>query len=117
MVLLINTAERNKIELGICKVNNFKKYFKETNRQSEELLLFVDEVLNKENIHLSELSSIFVCQGPGSYTGTRVGVTVANSLAWSLNIPVLGYPADKLDMEIVKKHKVKRFEKSVLPLY
>ncbi|WP_057915799.1 tRNA (adenosine(37)-N6)-threonylcarbamoyltransferase complex dimerization subunit type 1 TsaB [Peribacillus muralis] len=37
-----------------------------------------------------ELTKIVVAQGPGSYTGVRIGVTIAKTLAWTLQIPLSG---------------------------
>jgi tRNA threonylcarbamoyladenosine biosynthesis protein TsaB len=37
-----------------------------------------------------DLTKIVVAKGPGSYTGVRIGVTIAKTLAWSLNIPLVG---------------------------
>ncbi|KOO42278.1 tRNA (adenosine(37)-N6)-threonylcarbamoyltransferase complex dimerization subunit type 1 TsaB [Priestia koreensis] len=38
----------------------------------------------------SDLERIVVAQGPGSYTGVRIGVTIAKTLAWTLQIPLVG---------------------------
>ncbi|EKF36793.1 tRNA (adenosine(37)-N6)-threonylcarbamoyltransferase complex dimerization subunit type 1 TsaB [Bacillus xiamenensis] len=47
------------------------------------------EALMKEcGVAPSELSKIVVAKGPGSYTGVRIGVTIAKTLAWTLSIPV-----------------------------
>ncbi|MGM0847371.1 MAG: tRNA (adenosine(37)-N6)-threonylcarbamoyltransferase complex dimerization subunit type 1 TsaB [Bacillota bacterium] len=49
------------------------------------------ELLMKEcGIAPAELDKIVVANGPGSYTGVRIGVTIAKTLAWSLDIPVAG---------------------------
>lgn len=37
-----------------------------------------------------DLTKIVVAKGPGSYTGVRIGVTIAKTMAWSLNIPLVG---------------------------
>lgn len=37
-----------------------------------------------------DLTKIVVAKGPGSYTGVRIGVTIAKTLAWSLNLPLVG---------------------------
>lgn len=47
------------------------------------------EALMKEcGVVPSELSKIVVAKGPGSYTGVRIGVTLAKTLAWTLSIPI-----------------------------
>ncbi|MDV2888113.1 tRNA (adenosine(37)-N6)-threonylcarbamoyltransferase complex dimerization subunit type 1 TsaB, partial [Alkalihalophilus pseudofirmus] len=38
----------------------------------------------------AELTKIVVAKGPGSYTGVRIGVTIAKTLPWSLHIPLVG---------------------------
>lgn len=49
------------------------------------------EILMKEcGIAPADLDKIVVANGPGSYTGVRIGVTIAKTMAWSLNIPVVG---------------------------
>ncbi|MGD6969290.1 tRNA (adenosine(37)-N6)-threonylcarbamoyltransferase complex dimerization subunit type 1 TsaB [Rossellomorea vietnamensis] len=49
------------------------------------------EMLMKEcGIAPADLDKIVVANGPGSYTGVRIGVTIAKTMAWSLNIPVVG---------------------------
>jgi tRNA threonylcarbamoyladenosine biosynthesis protein TsaB len=56
---------------------------------SVRLMPVIDEALKNTNISLNELDKIFVCHGPGSFTGIRIGLTFAKTLAWSLKIPVI----------------------------
>ncbi|MDY7433484.1 tRNA (adenosine(37)-N6)-threonylcarbamoyltransferase complex dimerization subunit type 1 TsaB [Bacillus sp. V26] len=48
----------------------------------------VHSLLNDCDITPQDISKIVVAKGPGSYTGVRIGVTIAKTLAWSLNIPI-----------------------------
>ena len=48
----------------------------------------IDEILKNNNILPSNLNEIIVVNGPGSFTGVRIGVTIAKTLAYTLNIPI-----------------------------
>lgn len=50
-------------------------------QQSEYLVPFVQDVLTQAKTALSELDAIVVCDGPGSYTGMRIGITFVKSVA------------------------------------
>ncbi|WP_172373501.1 tRNA (adenosine(37)-N6)-threonylcarbamoyltransferase complex dimerization subunit type 1 TsaB [Sporosarcina jiandibaonis] len=50
----------------------------------------IDEVFQKTGIAPSDINAIAVSEGPGSYTGVRIGVTIAKTLAWTLNKPLIG---------------------------
>lgn len=87
MKLYIDTSNSDKV---ILEMNN-KKFETDSKKQKAQTLLpFIAEILAKEEGQLNELSEIEVHTGPGSFTGLRVGVAVANALGWSLKIPVNG---------------------------
>lgn len=50
----------------------------------------IETILHKASIKPVELGAIAVSEGPGSYTGVRIGVTIAKTLAWTLQIPLVG---------------------------
>lgn len=50
----------------------------------------IQQLLADCDIEPAELDKIVVARGPGSYTGVRIGVTIAKTMAWSLNIPLSG---------------------------
>ena len=57
---------------------------------SVRLMPTIDLLMKQVEIKPSQLEKIVVAKGPGSYTGVRIGLTTAKSLAWALNIPVIG---------------------------
>ena len=56
---------------------------------SSKILPIIDEGLRKTNLTLSAINSIFVVTGPGSFTGVRIGVTIAKTIAWALNKKII----------------------------
>ncbi len=50
----------------------------------------ITKLMNEVGIQPNQLDRVVVANGPGSYTGVRIGVTTAKTLAWSLQIPVVG---------------------------
>jgi tRNA threonylcarbamoyladenosine biosynthesis protein TsaB len=63
---------------------------------SVRLMPAIDTLMNECNIKPKELTKIVVAKGPGSYTGVRIGVTVAKTLAFTLNIPIIGVSSLKV---------------------
>ncbi len=56
---------------------------------AEKLHLFFEEALRQAGITFQDLKAVAVSQGPGSYTGLRIGVSAAKGLSYSLNIPLI----------------------------
>ncbi|GEM_PF-144025 len=87
--LLIDTASNREIVVGISI--DGKKYLskKKIGRQKAQVVLpMIDNLLLKHKLKLSDLTDIEVDQGPGSFTGLRVGISIANALSFALKIPV-----------------------------
>ncbi len=63
---------------------------KEPGAHAEKLLLLVDEVFEKAGLSFGDLDAVAVSQGPGSYTGLRIGVSTAKGIAFGLDIPFIG---------------------------
>lgn len=56
---------------------------------AEKLHVFIEEVLADASILPADLSAVAVSQGPGSYTGLRIGVSSAKGLCYALQIPLI----------------------------
>ncbi len=73
----------------VCSVNiaeNGKKMIgKETmiqNSHSKVLTVFIEEILKETNLKIKDFDAVAVSKGPGSYTGLRIGVSVAKGIAY-----------------------------------
>lgn len=90
-VLAIDTSTTS---LSVAMMDNGKvlheiNEFGERNH-SIRILSIVEEVLRASSTLNSDVQGIAVGVGPGSYTGTRIAVTAAKTLAWAWNVPVVG---------------------------
>lgn len=64
----------------------------ERNSHAELVTVFIGELLLENNLHPEDLSVVAVSQGPGSYTGLRIGVSVAKGLCYAKDIPLISVP-------------------------
>ena len=89
MILQINTKDRNRISVSLKKDGKVVKSLSKENKYGSQVLLpLIDKILKTENLKYEDLKGIEVDTGPGSFTGLRVGVSVANALGFALGIPV-----------------------------
>ena len=58
-------------------------------KMSEVALLKITSLFTDNNIKPTEIKKIVVINGPGSFTGIRVGITIAKTFAWATNIPII----------------------------
>jgi len=56
---------------------------------AEKLHVFIEELLLELQLNYKDLNAIAVGQGPGSYTGLRIGISAAKGLCYALNIPLI----------------------------
>lgn len=88
--LIIDTTDTNNTLIRL-ETNDFKDEIKsERQTRSQDALIIIEKILKKNNINSSEIDEIEVNSGPGSFTGTRVGVAIANALGFGLDIKVNG---------------------------
>lgn len=58
------------------------------NGHSTYLVPLIDTITKENGIKVNNLDEVIVINGPGSFTGIRLGITVAKTLAYTLNIPI-----------------------------
>src|SRR3989344_4639609 len=108
MKLKIDTTNREEtvVELISSKTGESKKITEVQKPGSQALLPAIVKILKKNKLKFSDIDSIEVNPGPGSFTGTRVGVTVANVLGYALKIPVNG----KKENIVFPKYEKSKFD-------
>lgn len=99
MILKIDTKNQKLVRVSLKEEGKIIKSLSEENEYGSQVLLpLILSLLKTENCKLETLEGIEVETGPGSFTGLRVGVSVANALGFSLGIPVNG---KKIETELV----------------
>ena len=67
----------------------YHKYIEVEKDMASLIVPMIKEGFDSVSFELKHLDKIFIVNGPGSFTGVRVGVTVAKTLSWALNIPLI----------------------------
>ena len=99
MILYINTKDQKVIRIELRDKGKVISEMSEENEYGTQALLpLIDKILKTEKLTLKDLIGIEVETGPGSFTGLRVGVSVANALGFALVIPVNG---KKIETDLV----------------
>ncbi|HET9098284.1 MAG TPA: tRNA (adenosine(37)-N6)-threonylcarbamoyltransferase complex dimerization subunit type 1 TsaB [Candidatus Saccharimonadales bacterium] len=84
---------------------------------SATLHLSIKQLLEDKGKELSDVGGIAVFQGPGSFTGLRIGLCVANALAYALNVPITAGRGDDWITDALKNLEEGRGDKLVKPFY
>lgn len=89
ITLFIDTSAKD-VSIALLKDNKIiNKIVKSIpNEHSKYAISYLEEVLKKSNVKPNEVNSIMVTNGPGSFTGIRIGLTIAKIYAYLLNIEV-----------------------------
>ena len=91
IILNIETATKN-CSVALAKEGKTiacKEIAEQNFSHAEKLHVFIEELLVENNLQFSDLNAIAVSQGPGSYTGLRIGVSSAKGFCYAMNIPMI----------------------------
>lgn len=94
-VLTIALVENDKVLKEITEVTK--------NDHSKKLMPAIKQLFELTNRNPQQLNRIVVAEGPGSYTGVRIGVTVAKMLAWTLEKELVGVSSIEVIARNIKK--------------
>jgi tRNA threonylcarbamoyladenosine biosynthesis protein TsaB len=91
MILCLETATAL-CSVALCDKNGVIALRESNEERSHASLLtvFIGELLNEAGIKAGNLQAVVVSKGPGSYTGLRIGVSVAKGIAYAASVPLVG---------------------------
>ncbi len=85
----------------------------EKNVHAEVLTLFVQEVIKEAQMLLKDIDAVAVSQGPGSYTGLRIGMSTAKGLCYSLDKPLIGISTLNAMAQFAKDKLIEKIDEKV----
>ncbi len=90
MFVLSIKTDNPEAEIGLFEDNSeiTHEKWKADRELAETLHIKISDMLRKKNYEWSDISGVVCYEGPGSFTGLRIGLSVANALAYGLKIPI-----------------------------
>jgi len=90
MIICIETAT-NLCSVALCDSSGILSVKESNDNRSHASMLtvFIGDILKENGIESSSLEAVAVSKGPGSYTGLRIGVSVAKGIAFAASIPLI----------------------------
>jgi tRNA threonylcarbamoyladenosine biosynthesis protein TsaB len=119
MYILTIRTDKPEAELGLYKDNQEVSYYKwQAHRElSSTIHKKLKEQLELQKLNLHNLDGIVIYKGPGSFTGLRIGFSVANSLSYSIDIPIVSESGEDWIEEGLRRLKMSENEKISIPEY
>ncbi len=119
MILFINTSDFNALQFALigtnAKIIPIKKFSENLAfNENYKTNLLLEKFLKKSKVSPQQLTQIIACSGPGSFTGIRVGVSLAQALGFALNIPVHTIEKENIPDELEELKTIKLSKKNLL---
>lgn len=117
MILMLDTSTPT-CRLALLVGDNQFDYEWEAGRQlAKGLLGYIQQCLADQGASFRDLTGLAVMDGPGSFTGLRIGLTVMNTLADSLSIPIVACRGDAWQLEARQRLAAGSDDQIVMPHY
>lgn len=119
MIILTLRTDNPQAEVGLFD-NQTKLIYKtwQAHRElSSTIHITIETVLKAKQKIWQDVQGIVVYQGPGSFTGLRIGMSVANALAASLHVPIVAEQTDEWIQEGINRLHAGEQDEIALPFY
>lgn len=119
MIILTLRTDKPESEIGLYEDEKQLAYDAwEAHRQlAETLHKKMQKILSVKGLTLENISGVVVYKGPGSFTGLRIGLSVANALAYGQNIPIVAAGTDAWIEQGIARLIDGKTDKIALPEY
>jgi tRNA threonylcarbamoyladenosine biosynthesis protein TsaB len=113
LILSLETSEK------VCSIALSENYdligtldIKEEKSHASMLTVLIEKLLHEKDIDIKELDAVAISKGPGSYTGLRIGMSVAKGICYALNIPLISVNSLQIMcIGLVQSGKLKKMDK------
>ena len=118
MLILTIRTDKPKSEIGLYEDDAQLRYevWEAHRRLAETINAKIANVLQSADKTINDIQGIIVYKGPGSFTGLRIGLSVANTIAYSLGIPIVAKTDDWIEAGI-KDLAAGKTDKIAVPEY
>lgn len=84
---------------------------------ADHLHKHLNDLLQSADAAWEDVEAVIVYRGPGSFTGLRIGITVANTLGYGLDVPVIGEIGESWQQKAIDRYKNGQNDRVVMPHY
>lgn len=118
MIILTIRTDKPEAEVGLYDDNNQLAYetWPAHRELSDTLHKKIKGILDSQQKDFKDIQGIVCFQGPGSFTGLRIGITVADAFAYGLDVPVVATQNDWIEQG-VQRLKAGENDRIALPHY
>jgi tRNA threonylcarbamoyladenosine biosynthesis protein TsaB len=118
-MILTSRTDKPEAEIGLFDGENKLVYktWQAHRELAETLHKKINDLLKSQNKDWSDITAVAAYIGSGSFTGLRIGLSVANALAYSYTLPIVGTTGDDWTQKAITLLQNGHGEKQVLPQY
>ncbi|HLD20220.1 MAG TPA: hypothetical protein VJB93_03180 [Patescibacteria group bacterium] len=109
MMIVIDTTRVHGFEIALVRngVIQAQRLVEDPFQESEKLLPLLEQMMRDQNITFCDVIEIWVVAGPGRFTAVRIGVAIANALAYALGVSVRS--TERYSPDETVEHMIARF--------
>lgn len=119
MIIVTLRTDKPEAEIGLYRDQQQLRYDTwEAHRQlAETIHQRLESLLQEQNCSWSDIQAVICYQGPGSFTGLRIGLTVANTLAYGLSVPIIAAAGEQWISDGIRRLLGGETDQIALPNY